>query len=196
MKLFRVPAPAEYLRKFSRGHCSEIRDLYIYILPGMEDHPEGLPLAFQMALSEVLRGLWIRPWMRYLDGSEDVPTAICDWSYRKIPDGSLLVGVGIGGTVACGLQDHVKDLLVYAVNSPVQTEGYEVHPAALPGQRVVFFNSMNPNLYGVQDWRGKCDVALDLPFLNSEILPDLPLLASLIGYSLMGRDLHEVLQFL
>jgi hypothetical protein len=196
MSLFRVPAPEEYLRKFPRGHCSELRNLYVYMLPGLGDHPEGTPLEFQEALCEVVRGMWIRPRMRYLQGPPDVPATICDWSYKKIPEGSMLVGMGLGGTVACGLQDYVKDLIVFAINAPMVVGDYRVHPAGLPGQRVALYNSNLPTLEGSSSWAGCCDDHADLPFLTQDLKGHLPFLATLIAINLRGQNMHEALKLL
>lgn len=193
-----VPSPEEFLRRprpHGYDHWTEMRSLWVYLFPGLQDEPNGRPLQLQNALSPLLRGMFIRPRMRYSE-EFNVAATICDWAQNRIPAGSMIIGLGIGGTLACALQDYTPNLTVFAINSPTAIQGYEVHPSGHPGRRVTLYNQENPVLMGHQDWEGRCDEHHHLPFLDHEAEDQFPLLATLIGLNLRGHNIQEALRLL
>ena len=97
----------------------------VYLLHGKGGSPEGTVRKLQTILEQHWPGLdFICPALPHRDPNIPAEVSVQHLLQLQIPQGSLLVGISLGGLVAARLQEVGRqDLQVVAISSPTWADG-------------------------------------------------------------------------
>ena len=139
----------------------------ITLLHGRGDSPEGPVKSLEVLLRSA------HPMIQYarplIPDDSDTQKAL-EWFERfylyRVPEDSLLVGVGRGGLIACAVQNAVPALRlsVVAINAPTEEDRLVAEPGA-PRDRLALYSSAYPPIKGRCDWGRLTPLAYDVPWL-------------------------------
>jgi len=102
----------------------------VYLLHGKGGTPEGTVKKLATVLEQHWPGLaFIRPALPHSDPMASAESSVDHLLQMQIPQGSLLVGISLGGTVAAKLQKSGRDdLKVIAISSPAYADDVVLYP--------------------------------------------------------------------
>ena len=101
----------------------------VYLLHGTGGSPEGSVRLLQAELAKCgAKQNYVRPLMPHSDPNVPPSESVQYLRDLRIPDGSLLVGISLGGLVAAKLQEVGRpDLHVICINSPTRAGETALH---------------------------------------------------------------------
>jgi predicted esterase YcpF (UPF0227 family) len=140
----------------------------IYLLHGRGGSPNGSV----MQLETELRGCepkqnYLRPLMPHSDESVTPWTSVLHLRSLAVPNGSLIIGVSLGGLVAAKLQELERsDLHVICISSPTHAEDTEL--TMKMGRRVALYSSADEVISGRTERWPELAEAYDLPWLDHD----------------------------
>ena len=115
----------------------------IYLLHGMGGSPNGSVKQLEAELLSMGQQLnYVRPEMPHADPAVAASTSVQHLRDLNLPQGTLIVGISMGGLVAAKLQETGRaDLHVICINSPTWAGDIELHRRM--NHRVSFYCSGN-----------------------------------------------------
>lgn len=165
----------------------------ITILHDSDERPTGSPARLQTALASAY------PKIRYatplLPHSLNAKEAF-DWAAKhyisRIGRGSLIVGFGRGGLVACALQSAFPalNLSVVAINAPTEEDGLQAKFFDQYYSRMVLYSAEYPRVKSRCDWGSLSPMAYNVNWLTSGNSAYYPL-AYLVGAFMRGKNMDK-----
>ena len=153
----------------------------IYLLHGLDGSPKGSVGLLQKVLEPVFPSReFIRPFLPHNNYNIENPEdSIKFLKELKIPEGSLLIGISLGGLVAAKLQEESRpDLHVICISSPTRFKTITLKKK-MPN-RVVFYSSADEVIADrVSNWPELAE-SHNLPWLDHDTDPHIPKLVKLI----------------
>ncbi len=134
-----------------------------------------------------------RPRLLHADGEILAEQSLDELQKRDIPNGTLVIGVSLGGLLAAKLQEQGReDLRVICLNSPTWADAVRLE-RRMP-ERIAFYSSNDNVIAGrTQHWP-RLATAFDLPWLTHDTSAHAPELAPLILAYLEGRNIAHAIQ--
>jgi len=113
----------------------------VYLLHGKGGSPNGTVKKIQAVLENHWPGLdFVRPELPHHDPMTPAEESVEFLLKSQIPNGTLLMGISLGGLVAAKLQEAGReDLQVIAISSPTSADGVRLENAA--ERRLAFYSS-------------------------------------------------------
>lgn len=153
----------------------------IYLLHGRGGSPNGSVNLLQQALEPVFfESEFVRPLLPHNNYDiENAQESVKFLEGLNIPNGSLLIGISLGGTVAAKLQEESRpDLYVIGISAPTNSKKVVI-TKKMPN-RVIFYSSRDEVIADrVSDWP-KLAEAHDLPWLSHDTDSYIPKLVEII----------------
>jgi pimeloyl-ACP methyl ester carboxylesterase len=159
----------------------------VYLIHGKGESSEGTVKKLQAVLEQHWPGLnFVRPDIPYFDPKRPADVAVKELLRMPMPQGSLLVGVGLGGLVAARLQELGRqDLQVIAISSPTWAD--EVTLESWAERRLAFYSSQDPIIGSrIANWPELASFSQDLDWLDQETDQHLRYVARLFDWYLEG----------
>jgi predicted esterase YcpF (UPF0227 family) len=159
----------------------------VYFLHGKGGSPEGTVKKLQTVLEQRWPGLgFIRPVLPHHDPNIPADVSVKHLLQLKIPRGSLLVGVSLGGLVAARLQEVGRqDLQVVAISSPTWADGITLETKI--ERRLAFYSSQDNVIESrIANWPQLASFSRDLEWLNHNTDQHLKYIARLFDWYLEG----------
>ncbi len=134
-----------------------------------------------------------RPRLLHADGEILAEQSLDELQKRDIPNGTLVIGVSLGGLLAAKLQEQGReDLRVICLNSPTWADAVRLERRMQ--ERIAFYSSNDNVIAGrTQHWP-RLATAFDLPWLTHDTSVHAPELAPLILAYLEGRSIAHAIQ--
>ena len=159
----------------------------VYLIRNKGESPHGPAKKLQPVLEQHWPGLnFIRPDLPFDDPKRRADVAVKELLRTPIPEGSLLVGLGLGGLVAAKLQELGRqDLQVIAVGSPTSAD--EVTLESWAERRLAFYSSQDPIIGSrIANWPKLASFSQDLDWLDQETSQHLKYIARLFDWYVEG----------
>ena len=159
----------------------------VYLIRDKGESPNGPVKNLQAILEQHWPGLhFIRPDIPVYDPQKPADVAVNELLRTPIPEGSLLVGLGLGGLVAARLQELGRqDLQVIAIGSPTWAD--EVTLESCAERRLAFYSSQDPIIGPrTENWPKLASFSQNLNWLDQETGQHLKYLARLCDWYLEG----------
>jgi hypothetical protein len=159
----------------------------VYLIDGNGHSPGGPVEKLQAVLEQHWPGLnFIYPDIPFRDSRSPAEVALGELLRRPIPEGSLLVGQGLGGLVAAKLQELVHhDLQIIAISSPTWAD--EVTLERRAERRIAFYSSQDPIIRArVANWPQLTSFSQDLNWLDQNTDPHLKYIARIFDWYVEG----------
>jgi hypothetical protein len=159
----------------------------VYLIRDKGESPDGPVTKLQAVLEQHWPGLnFIRPDIPFYDPKRPADVAVKELLRTPIPEGSLLVGVGLGGLVAARLQELGRqDLLVIAIGSPTWADEVTLESGA--ERRLAFYSSQDPIIGSrTANWPKLASFSQDLDWLDQETDQHLKYIARLFDWYVEG----------
>jgi len=159
----------------------------VYLLHGKGGSPNGTV----SKLAALLEPRWpqltfMRPLLPHSDPEVRAERSVEFLEQMHLPEGALLVGISLGGTVAAKLQETGRsDLHVMAISSPTWADGVVLH--GRPDRRVAIYSSRDEVIAPrTAQWPRLAAYAYDFPWLNHNTGQHFAALTKLFGWYLDG----------
>ena len=168
----------------------------VYLIRGKDESPGGPVKKLQAVLEQHWPGLtFIRPDTPFYDTKRPAEVAVKELLRMAMPQGSLLVGVGLGGLVAARLQELGReDLQVIAVSSPTWED--EVILRRCAERRLAFYSSQDRIIRSrVANWSQLASFSQDLDWLDPETDRHLKYVARIFDWYVEGtlpKWIHKI----
>jgi predicted esterase YcpF (UPF0227 family) len=159
----------------------------VYLLHGKGGSPDGTVRKLQNVLEHHWPGLdFIRPRLPHHDPAVPAERSVRELLQFRIPQGSLLVGVSLGGLVAARLQEVGRsDLQVFAISSPTFADGVALETRA--ERRLAFYSSKDAVIESrIADWPRLASFQRNLEWLTHDTDQHLKYIARLFDWHLEG----------
>jgi hypothetical protein len=159
----------------------------VYLINGKGDSLGGPEKKLQAVLEEHWPGLnFIRADLPFYDPRSPADVAVKELLRIEIPEGSLLVGLGLGGLVAAKLQELGRqDLQVIAISSPTWADKVTLESRA--ERRLAFYSSQDPIIGSrIANWPQLATFSQDLDWLDQETGKHLKYIARLFDWYVEG----------
>jgi predicted esterase YcpF (UPF0227 family) len=166
----------------------------VYLIQGGGDFTNTPVSKLQAVLEQHWPGLnFVRPDLP--DPGSPAHVAVKQLLQIEIPEGSLLVGLGLGGLVAARLQELGRqDLQVIAIGSPTRAD--EVILEGWAERRLAFYSSRDPVIgSGIANWPQLASFSRDLYWLDQRTDQHLKYIARLFDWYVEGtlpKWIHEI----
>jgi hypothetical protein len=141
----------------------------VYLIHGKGESPNGTVKKLQAVLEQHWPGLnFIRPDLPFCDPGRPADAALKELLGIPMEQGSLLVGLDLGGLVAARLQELGRqDLQVIAISSPTSADDVTLESWA--ERRLAFYSSQNPIIRSrIANWPRLASFSQDLDWLDQE----------------------------
>lgn len=141
----------------------------VYLLHGKGGSPDGTVKKLQTVLEQHWPGLdFIRPELPHHDPNVLAEASVRDLLRLQIPQGSLLLGISLGGLVAARLQEGGRpDLSVIAISSPTRADGVTLEKRA--ARRLAFHSSRDPIIESrIENWAQLASFSRTLEWLDHD----------------------------
>jgi hypothetical protein len=159
----------------------------VYLIHGKGDSTNAPVNKLQAVLKQHWPGLnFIRPDLPFHDPRSPADVAVKELLRIEIPEGSLLVGLGLGGLVAARLQELGRqDLQVIAIGSPTWADEVTLESGA--ERRLAFYSSQDPVIWSrITNWPRLASFSQDLDWLDQETDQHLKYIARLFDWYVEG----------
>jgi predicted alpha/beta-hydrolase family hydrolase len=140
----------------------------IYLLHGRGGSPNGSVMQLETELrGRGLKRNYFRPLMPHSDETVTPWTSVLHLRSLAVPNGSLIVGVSLGGLVAAKLQELERsDLHVICISSPTHADGTELDTRM--EHRVALYSSADSVIAGRTERWPRLAEAHDLSWLDHD----------------------------
>jgi hypothetical protein len=159
----------------------------VYLIHGKGDSTNAPVNKLQAVLEQHWPGLnFIRPDLPFYDARSPADVAVKQLLRIEMPEGSLLVGLGLGGLVVAKLQELGRqDLQVIAIGSPTRAD--EVTLESWAERRLAFYSSQDPVVGSrIANWPQLASFSHDLYWLDQETDQHLKYIARLFDWYVEG----------
>jgi pimeloyl-ACP methyl ester carboxylesterase len=159
----------------------------VYLIHGKGRSSEATVKALQAVLEQHWPGFnFVRPDMPFYSTKTRADVAVKELLRIPMPQGSLLVGVGLGGLIAARLQElGRRDLQVIAISSPTWTD--EITLESWAATRLAFYSSQDPIIGSrIANWPQLASFSRDLDWLDQETDQHLKYIARLFDWYVEG----------
>ncbi len=165
----------------------------VYLLHGMAGSPNGSVLQLETELRRCApNNTYLRPLMPHSNPTVAPSVSVSHLRGLGVPQGSLIIGISLGGLVAAKVQETGRpDLHVIAINSPTRAGDTALH--AWMKHRVSLYCSSDRVLAGgrTDHWPLLTPEAHDIPWLDGhDIDPHSEALAHIISCYLQAGCLN------
>lgn len=150
----------------------------VYLFHGRAGSPNRTSLTLEKLLKAQFPEVnFIRPLLKHSDGEVSAKDSFRDAASRMsmVEPGSLIVGVSMGGLIACALQERfpLHNLSVFTVSSPTSMPTLSLSGEKVYNQRVALYSSLDPVVgERVADWPNLTNLAFDVPWMKSHNTED------------------------
>jgi pimeloyl-ACP methyl ester carboxylesterase len=140
----------------------------IYFFHGKGGRPEGSVRQIEELLEPVFPAArFSRPALLHGDPSVRAEESLAALRQLEIPEGTIIIGISLGGLLAARLQETSRsDLRVVAISSPTWADSVKL--AAHPPGRLALYSSSDEVILGrTRQWPDLAD-SQDLPWLTHD----------------------------
>jgi pimeloyl-ACP methyl ester carboxylesterase len=163
------------------------------------DSPEGYAGEFRRILGESHPGVrFILPYLPMeTRPAEHMFDQVSHKLFPLLPPHTLLVGFGLGGLVACVMQERFPHLSlpVFAINAPACEDGLEIEAGLYqrPERTVIYSDRYKPIEMKCEYWDTRSSYAVSVPWLANGVQKAMYATAYVLSSFMRGLDLtHEI----
>jgi predicted esterase YcpF (UPF0227 family) len=160
----------------------------VYLLHGKGGSPDGTVKKLQTVLEQHWPGFdFVRPELPHHDPQIPAEASVQALLQLQIAQGSLLVGISLGGLVAARLQEVGRqDLQVIAISSPTWADGVTLEGRT--ERRMAFYSSRDPIIESrIVNWPQLASFSRALEWLDHDTDQHLKYIARLFDWYVEGK---------